>query len=156
MSKIGILVRMYFFFFFQAEDGIRDAQESRGLGDVYKRQVLMMVRDRVAAWTREKDRCISAPLRPVLGAPSVRSRTAFWIIEGVVEEEEEEEDCMPVGGVVALAALACLTTQSNACLLYTSDAADEEDSVDLGGRRIIKKKKIKERREWDVSTVSGV
>src|SRR5674536_385061 len=31
-----------------------------------------------------------------------------------------------------------------ACLLYTSDAADEEDSVDLGGRRIIKKKKKKE------------
>ena len=33
------------------------------------------------------------------------------------------------------------------CLLYTSDAADEEDSVDLGGRRNIKKKqkqKIKE------------
>eukprot|EP00658_Telonema_sp_P-2_P063327 TRINITY_DN5205_c0_g3_i1.p1 TRINITY_DN5205_c0_g3~~TRINITY_DN5205_c0_g3_i1.p1 ORF type:complete len:283 (-),score=55.50 TRINITY_DN5205_c0_g3_i1:113-961(-) len=30
------------------------------------------------------------------------------------------------------------------CLLYTSDAADEEDSVDLGGRRIIKKKKKKE------------
>eukprot|EP00658_Telonema_sp_P-2_P034314 TRINITY_DN2505_c0_g1_i5.p1 TRINITY_DN2505_c0_g1~~TRINITY_DN2505_c0_g1_i5.p1 ORF type:complete len:139 (-),score=10.30 TRINITY_DN2505_c0_g1_i5:34-450(-) len=31
------------------------------------------------------------------------------------------------------------------CLLYTSDAADEEDSVDLGGRRIIKKKKKKEK-----------
>src|SRR5665648_252742 len=31
----------------------------------------------------------------------------------------------------------------NGCLLYTSDAADEEDSVDLGGRRIIKKKKKK-------------
>src|SRR5665648_1304496 len=27
------------------------------------------------------------------------------------------------------------------CLLYTSDAADEEDSVDLGGRGIIKTKK---------------
>ena len=26
------------------------------------------------------------------------------------------------------------------CLLYTSDAADEEDSVDLGGSRILKKK----------------
>ena len=25
--------------FLQAEDGIRDAQESRGLGDVYKRQL---------------------------------------------------------------------------------------------------------------------
>src|SRR5664279_3688829 len=31
------------------------------------------------------------------------------------------------------------------CLLYTSDAADEEDSVDLGGRRIIKKKKNKKK-----------
>src|SRR5664279_2722842 len=29
--------------------------------------------------------------------------------------------------------------QAYVCLLYTSDAADEEDSVDLGGRRIIKK-----------------
>src|SRR5678816_4881394 len=35
-------------------------------------------------------------------------------------------------------------TESNflyTCLLYTSDAADERSSVDLGGRRIIKKKK---------------
>ena len=30
----------------------------------------------------------------------------------------------------------------NLCLLYTSDAADERSSVDLGGRRIIKKKTI--------------
>ena len=29
------------------------------------------------------------------------------------------------------------------CLLYTSDAADERSSVDLGGRRIIKKKNNK-------------
>ena len=28
-----------FFFFFQAEDGIRDLVRSRGLGDVYKRQL---------------------------------------------------------------------------------------------------------------------
>src|SRR5664279_4311523 len=33
------------------------------------------------------------------------------------------------------------THRGAGCLLYTSDAADEEDSVDLGGRRIIKKKK---------------
>ena len=33
-----------------------------------------------------------------------------------------------------------------AVLLYTSDAADEEDSVDLGGRRINKKKNRDERR----------
>ena len=33
------------------------------------------------------------------------------------------------------------------CLLYTSDAADEEDSVDLGGRRIIKKKNNKRKKK---------
>eukprot|EP00658_Telonema_sp_P-2_P061868 TRINITY_DN5053_c0_g1_i1.p1 TRINITY_DN5053_c0_g1~~TRINITY_DN5053_c0_g1_i1.p1 ORF type:complete len:682 (-),score=122.55 TRINITY_DN5053_c0_g1_i1:449-2494(-) len=39
-SSEGSSLRLinFFFFFFQAEDGIRDAQESRGLGDVYKRQ----------------------------------------------------------------------------------------------------------------------
>src|SRR5664279_6626621 len=29
----------------------------------------------------------------------------------------------------------CFTPDPSPCLLYTSDAADEEDSVDLGGRR---------------------
>ena len=33
------------------------------------------------------------------------------------------------------------STKASDCLLYTSDAADERSSVDLGGRRIIKKKK---------------
>src|SRR5678816_3395941 len=32
------------------------------------------------------------------------------------------------------------TSWGRICLLYTSDAADERSSVDLGGRRIIKKK----------------
>ncbi|VDG24379.1 hypothetical protein MUDAN_IGPPGNFN_03646 [Lactiplantibacillus mudanjiangensis] len=31
---------IFVFFFFQAEDGIRDSSTSRGLGDVYKRQAL--------------------------------------------------------------------------------------------------------------------
>ena len=33
------------------------------------------------------------------------------------------------------------------CLLYTSDAADERSSVDLGGRRIIKKKRQKKKQK---------
>ena len=32
------------------------------------------------------------------------------------------------------------TRKVSDCLLYTSDAADERSSVDLGGRRLIKKK----------------
>ncbi|MCY7430041.1 hypothetical protein LKL54_15585, partial [Listeria monocytogenes ATCC 19115] len=35
------------------------------------------------------------------------------------------------------------TIEPSACLLYTSDAADELDGVDLGGCRNIKKKKKK-------------
>ena len=41
----------------------------------------------------------------------------------------------------------------NPCLLYTSDAADERSSVDLGGRRIIKKKNNIEHRRRRSLTV---
>ncbi len=37
---IDVCYKLYFrVFFFQAEDGIRDVERSRGLGDVYKRQL---------------------------------------------------------------------------------------------------------------------
>ena len=36
--------------------------------------------------------------------------------------------------------IAFVNTKYIICLLYTSDAADERSSVDLGGRRIINKK----------------
>ena len=87
------------FFFFQAEDGIRDLVRSRGLGDVYKRQVLRM--------TNKANRIISDLFGAFMGDPRL----------------------LPP------------QYQARACLLYTSDAADERSSVDLGGRRIIKKNK---------------
>ena len=40
MSFIVCFTLSIVFFFFQAEDGIRDLVRSRGLGDVYKRQGL--------------------------------------------------------------------------------------------------------------------
>ena len=86
-------------FFFQAEDGIRDLVRSRGLGDVYKRQIL------------------------VSGSSE---REIVDLQQGDYEEMDQ----------LAIAKPLC-----KACLLYTSDAADERSSVDLGGRRIIKKKK---------------
>ena len=87
------------FFFFQAEDGIRDLARSRGLGDVYKRQV------------QDSTLIVTMPASDQLvGEP---------FIEG-----DQIQICLFSG-----------------CLLYTSDAADERSSVDLGGRRIIKKKK---------------
>ena len=36
--SLSIFIIFCLFFFFQAEDGIRDLVRSRGLGDVYKRQ----------------------------------------------------------------------------------------------------------------------
>src|SRR5665648_792474 len=47
--------------------------------------------------------------------------TREWFSQGDIEE------------------IATSLPNNSTCLLYTSDAADEEDSVDLGGRRIIKK-----------------
>ena len=46
-----------------------------------------------------------------------------------------------VGAMLLPIPLEDAIAQSINCLLYTSDAADEEDSVDLGVRRIIQKKK---------------
>ena len=87
------------FFFFQAEDGIRDLVRSRGLGDVYKRQ------GRRIGGAAQRHRHVVGEARRRRARSRVRS------------------------------------AGRTACLLYTSDAADERSSVDLGGRRIIKKKK---------------
>ena len=85
--------------FFQAEDGIRYLVRSRGLGDVYKRQVV-----------------------PGFGGGPARSGDA--LVKRLRSALGRGERAV-----------------GDRCLLYTSDAADERSSVDLGGRRIIKKKK---------------
>ena len=89
---------LFHVFFFQAEDGIRDLVRSRGLGDVYKRQQILL----------------SLQLAVEVGR---------------------------VGRIAdARLGLHRRSRHIKPCLLYTSDAADERSSVDLGGRRIIKKK----------------
>ena len=105
----------HLFFFFQAEDGIRDLVRSRGLGDVYKRQVLYGLRKQT--------------VEPVFG-----------IIKRVMGWRQ-----MSMRGLDKARGEWSLVTMAWNCLLYTSDAADERSSVDLGGRRIIKKKKNTER-----------
>ena len=50
IATICRLFICYLFFFFQAEDGIRDLVRSRGLGDVYKRQ------DQAMAHLRQEER----------------------------------------------------------------------------------------------------
>ena len=40
LGNFQVIRFVIFSFFFQAEDGIRDVERSRGLGDVYKRQII--------------------------------------------------------------------------------------------------------------------
>eukprot|EP00658_Telonema_sp_P-2_P063574 TRINITY_DN52329_c0_g1_i1.p1 TRINITY_DN52329_c0_g1~~TRINITY_DN52329_c0_g1_i1.p1 ORF type:complete len:143 (-),score=45.45 TRINITY_DN52329_c0_g1_i1:53-481(-) len=137
------LASLIFFFFFQAEDGIRDAQESRGLGDVYKRQAPHIVivgagfggqgvcqglqgRGRVTVVDQSNSVSIGATWHYSLAGRGDPSTTAL-----------ESTLVAKAGTLLTNTRVTSLDT----CLLYTSDAADEEDSVDLGGRRIIKKKK---------------
>ena len=56
----SVLISVYCFFFFQAEDGIRDLVRSRGLGDVYKRQHVMHFPSRTdfLRWAKLKGRGI--------------------------------------------------------------------------------------------------
>src|SRR5664280_2749058 len=54
-------------------------------------------------------------------------------ITGSIAEEVAKSGCKGVMLVVTNP----VDVLTYICLLYTSDAADEEDSVDLGGRRII-------------------
>mgnify|MGYP003381351408 CR=1 FL=1 len=107
------------FFFFQAEDGIRDLVRSRGLGDVYKRQRSWW--PVVSSTSGRAAQTATAPVHP--GRPKLR--------QGAPCVRSERE-------------LSGLAGRHPGCLLYTSDAADERSSVDLGGRRIIQKKKRKQ------------
>ena len=52
----------------------------------------------------------------------------------------ERYNCPLIGANVEAIQLGEDREKFKGCLLYTSDAADERSSVDLGGRRIIKKK----------------
>ena len=96
---VAVFLVFLCFFFFQAEDGIRDAQESRGLGDVYKRQITT--------------------------TPPISITTLSMLTMSRRKPTDMDSD----------------TERAINCLLYTSDAADDLLCVDLGGRRIIKKKK---------------
>ena len=107
------MLRVLFFFFFQAEDGIRDLVRSRGLGDVYKRQQLF---------------CVGDDWQSIYG---FRGSDVQYIVE--FSRFFRDARCISLD--------TNYRSTPNICLLYTSDAADERSSVDLGGRRIIKKKK---------------
>src|SRR5664279_149616 len=79
-------------------------------------------------------------VRIVLGTSLLHDRVP-WRHDDLLELESTVDDLDPRLWPAVLEALvqagAVDAWLTPVCLLYTSDAADEEDSVDLGGRRII-------------------
>src|SRR5664279_6510571 len=77
------------------------------------------------------------------GTNPIPSSSSVGIISSSGSRHHNEYSlCKAVTGCSACARRIIFTPASErpkcfTCLLYTSDAADEEDSVDLGGRRII-------------------
>ena len=167
------------FFFFQAEDGIRDLVRSRGLGDVYKRQhsnnILPFENfEPLESWGRNFE----------AGCYVFRPSTANDII-GIFEYADflgvtigmrgagrsygdasinsenilldlsrfnKILDWNPDIGIIKVESGVTIKQLweyiiDDGCLLYTSDAADERSSVDLGGRRNIKNKKKKKKQK---------
>ena len=78
-----------------------------------------------------------------MGAAAVGA-TIYFGSEESAGQIIEVSEAFQYAHELGLATILWCYTRNNACLLYTSDAADERSSVDLGGRRIIKKKKIYE------------
>eukprot|EP00656_Telonema_subtile_P046648 TRINITY_DN53147_c0_g1_i1.p1 TRINITY_DN53147_c0_g1~~TRINITY_DN53147_c0_g1_i1.p1 ORF type:complete len:140 (+),score=22.65 TRINITY_DN53147_c0_g1_i1:7-426(+) len=136
-----------FLFFFQAEDGIRDLVRSRGLGDVYKRQLCASHVSQVEEHVGNIKLALEdQQRRNVMGldsdtqsitiscktSPSGKLKTIENVLDALRESLLGSEPFV-------LVPIDCISNISNIkpCLLYTSDAADEEDSVNIGGRRRI-------------------
>ncbi|GAB5802254.1 hypothetical protein JMUB7527_28610 [Staphylococcus aureus] len=71
----------------------------------------------------------------LVGSDFFKQKTAYEICACLVGSEMCIRDRMASDNSV----LNVADTRYNPCLLYTSDAADDMQCVDLGGRRIIKK-----------------
>ena len=86
----------------------------------------------------------------VIASPSRNTNSGRSILEqdpdspgslGIAISEAVERAATTDGINYALGSVLNHVLLHQTCLLYTSDAADERSSVDLGGRRIINKKK---------------
>ena len=76
---------------------------------------------------------------------------------GPVTRESAQETKAPDAPSDMIERPVALPGTAQSCLLYTSDAADERSSVDLGGRRILTKKNKKNKKKIRSSlTISEV
>eukprot|EP00658_Telonema_sp_P-2_P059839 TRINITY_DN4893_c0_g1_i4.p1 TRINITY_DN4893_c0_g1~~TRINITY_DN4893_c0_g1_i4.p1 ORF type:complete len:299 (+),score=95.38 TRINITY_DN4893_c0_g1_i4:46-942(+) len=94
---MGFACLWFFFFFFQAEDGIRDAQESRGLGDVYKRQVSTQSTGKV--WCKAMGN-VRSKLSNVLSGP--KPETSELLTMAIVEPIQSPVEAYALDSITTL------------------------------------------------------
>ena len=105
----------------------------------------MCIRDRFyeCAVTWASDAGITGGVTATKFAPLAKVKRAQMVVFLYrLADSPPVDDCSdhPFTDVPANAYYECAMTWAVGCLLYTSDAADERSSVDLGGRRILKNK----------------
>ena len=93
-----------------------------------------------------RDRLWDGPPDPLTQYVDVSS--VVVVDDGVVDDFDPAD---PVK-LVPVEVIDSVTGETVTCLLYTSDAADERSSVDLGGRRIIKNKNKKQKKKKMTNT----
>eukprot|EP00831_Metopus_contortus_P069819 TRINITY_DN6294_c0_g1_i5.p1 TRINITY_DN6294_c0_g1~~TRINITY_DN6294_c0_g1_i5.p1 ORF type:complete len:136 (-),score=30.22 TRINITY_DN6294_c0_g1_i5:48-455(-) len=87
------------FFFFQAEDGIRDVERSRGLGDVYKRQAIARAWVQLTIPTNSP----SAPTS-LISVSSVKARSPGPMYSALIpcllytSDAADDTPCVDLGG----------------------------------------------------------
>ena len=106
----------------------------------------MCIRDRLY-----EDLTVDIPPGAIVGIIGPNGAGKTTLFRMIVGQEVPDDGTLTVGSTVKLAYVdqsrddlapnKSVWEEISDCLLYTSDAADERSSVDLGGRRIIKKKK---------------
>eukprot|EP00831_Metopus_contortus_P047902 TRINITY_DN38825_c0_g1_i2.p1 TRINITY_DN38825_c0_g1~~TRINITY_DN38825_c0_g1_i2.p1 ORF type:complete len:150 (+),score=40.90 TRINITY_DN38825_c0_g1_i2:66-515(+) len=130
------------FFFFQAEDGIRDVERSRGLGDVYKRQYQRRVHGIDIAMARELDslnKTISSEYRIIMNLPYTKKglpeQPKSSNVLPIIEDNDNLSSAKTIANIVTIAVLGTgiigggiwwivkqirNNTLIQRCLLYTS------------------------------------
>eukprot|EP00831_Metopus_contortus_P059502 TRINITY_DN51476_c0_g1_i1.p1 TRINITY_DN51476_c0_g1~~TRINITY_DN51476_c0_g1_i1.p1 ORF type:complete len:216 (+),score=3.48 TRINITY_DN51476_c0_g1_i1:33-680(+) len=158
------------FFFFQAEDGIRDVERSRGLGDVYKRQVLLLLTTIIfqqfpqeRGYSGKALKSLTRQLQSACQKLAMKNQKigqentlenrgkSFRKRSRKLQRTSPKQRLGVDLQLIHRCTNPCFKNAFSAiflqyhcliipCLLYTSDAADDTPCVDLGGRRFLQKK----------------
>ena len=124
-------------------------------GQVRRTQIQQTKRPTVQVQSEQMVFAMDIGTRSVIGMVGIVEEGKVRIV--AIEKEEHTERAMIDGQIENIEKVSALADKIKKrlekkvhCLLYTSDAADDCHSVDLGGRRIIKKIFFKQKTAYEI------